>query len=72
MQIHFSDQRCRLRGVLNTAVHHYSEVFTDLLADGIDVAVRIGVLAGSYLVARRLASLRRVLGAGCWVRLSPI
>jgi|SRR6185312_13803267 len=34
--------------------------FSDMLAEGIDVAVRIGALADSGLMARRVAGLRRV------------
>lgn len=34
--------------------------FSDMLAEGIDVAVRIGALADSGLMARRVAELRRV------------
>lgn len=37
--------------------------FIDLIDEGVDVAVRIGTLTDSSLVARRLASIRRVLCA---------
>ncbi|RDU99398.1 LysR family transcriptional regulator [Trinickia dinghuensis] len=41
----------------------YSNRFIDLVADGFDVAVRLGELADSRLVARRIASRRRLLCA---------
>ncbi|WP_180901049.1 LysR family transcriptional regulator [Martelella soudanensis] len=40
-----------------------SDAFVDIVADGYDLAVRIGELADSTLVARKLAPVRRVLCA---------
>jgi DNA-binding transcriptional LysR family regulator len=41
----------------------YHESYVDLVAEGFDVAIRIGTLADSRLVAKKLASHRRVLCA---------
>jgi DNA-binding transcriptional LysR family regulator len=41
----------------------YSERYVDLVADGYDAAVRVGVLGDSRLMARKLCRHRRVLGA---------
>lgn len=41
----------------------YSEDYVDLVADRFDVAVRVGVLQDSRLIAKRLCTHRRVLGA---------
>lgn len=41
----------------------YSERYVDLVADGFDAAVRVGVLSDSRLVARKLCGHRRILGA---------
>jgi DNA-binding transcriptional LysR family regulator len=42
---------------------HFSDAFVDIVADRIDVAIRIGALLNSGLVARRIASFSRVLSA---------
>lgn len=41
----------------------YSERYIDLIAEGFDAAIRVGVLSDSRLVAKRLASHRRILAA---------
>lgn len=41
----------------------YSERYSDLIAEGIDAAVRIGTMADSRLVAKPLATHRRILAA---------
>ena len=42
---------------------HLSDEFIDLIADGFDLAIRVGALPDSTLVARRLAPIHRVLCA---------
>ena len=42
---------------------HYSERYVDIVAEGFDAAVRVGVLSDSRLIAKRLGHHRRVLGA---------
>ncbi len=42
---------------------HLSDEFTDLIADGFDLAIRVGALPDSSLVARKLAPIHRVLCA---------
>jgi DNA-binding transcriptional LysR family regulator len=49
--------------ILQMARFVVTEATVDLIDAGADVAVRIGTLVGSTLVARKLAPLRRVLVA---------
>lgn len=42
---------------------HLTDEMTDIVGDGIDLAIRIGELSDSTLVARRLAPIRRILVA---------
>jgi DNA-binding transcriptional LysR family regulator len=42
---------------------HYSERYVNLVADGFDAAIRVGALADSQLIAKKLSDHRRILCA---------